>query len=49
MIRTPEWKLVRHFEPGGQDELYHLANDPGELRNLADSAEPEHQDSCAMP
>ena len=43
MIRTPEWKLVRHFEPGGQDELYHLAEDPGETRNLADSAKPEHR------
>ena len=38
MIRTPEWKLVRHFEPGGQDELYHLAVDPGETRDLGTSA-----------
>jgi choline-sulfatase len=43
MIRTPEWKLVRHFEPEGQDELYHLANDAGETRNLAGSAEPGHR------
>jgi uncharacterized sulfatase len=43
MIRTPTWKLVRHFEPGGEDELYHLADDPGELRNLAASSEPEHR------
>jgi uncharacterized sulfatase len=43
MIRTPEWKLIRHFESGGEDELYHLAVDPGELHNLADSAEPEHR------
>jgi len=42
MIRTPDWKLIRHFEPGGQDELYHLAADPGESHNLADSAQPEH-------
>jgi uncharacterized sulfatase len=41
MIRTPDWKLIRHFEPGGQDEVYHLAVDPGELRNLADSPEPK--------
>jgi len=40
MIRTPDWKLVRHFEPGGQDELYHLAADAGETRNLADSGDP---------
>lgn len=39
MIRTPEWKLVRHFEPDGVDELYHLADDPGETRNLAASEE----------
>jgi uncharacterized sulfatase len=38
MIRTPEWKLVRHFEPGVPDELYHLAADPGETKDLADSA-----------
>jgi uncharacterized sulfatase len=43
MIRTPEWKLIRHFEPGGQDELYHLASDPGEACNLADSASHEHR------
>ena len=42
MIRTPEWKLVRHFEPGGQDELYHLAEDPGETRDLGSSVEPKH-------
>ena len=39
LIRTPEWKLIRHFEPDGVDELYHLADDPGETRNLAASAE----------
>src|SRR5262249_62307114 len=43
MIRTPEWKLIRHFEPGGEDELYHLSRDPGELRNLAGSADLEHR------
>lgn len=40
MIRTPEWKLVRHFEPGGRDEFYHLAEDSGETRDLADVKEP---------
>jgi uncharacterized sulfatase len=43
MLRTSEWKLVRHREPGGRDELYHLADDPGETHNLADSADSSHR------
>ena len=43
MIRTPEWKLVRHFETGGQDELYHLADDPGETRDLGTSTLQAHK------
>ena len=43
MVRTPEWKLVRHFEPGVPDELYHLTSDPGETHDLESSPEPEHQ------
>jgi uncharacterized sulfatase len=39
MVRTPEWKLIRHFEADVPDELYHLADDPDEDRNLAASAE----------
>ena len=35
-----DWKYV--FSPGGLDELYHLAEDPHERRNLAD--DPEHQE-----
>jgi uncharacterized sulfatase len=34
MIRTPEWKLVRHHVADGLDELYDLKNDPDERRNL---------------
>lgn len=34
MIRTDEWKLVRHYFSEGADELYDLRNDPGETRNL---------------
>ncbi len=34
MIRTAEWKLVRHHHSNFQDELYHLAKDPGEAKNL---------------
>jgi uncharacterized sulfatase len=43
MVRTPEWKLVRHFERDGQDEMYHLAEDPGEKHNLHSSTEPKHE------
>lgn len=32
--RTPEWKLVRDFLNVGKDELYHLALDPAEHKNL---------------
>ncbi len=35
MIRTREWKYVRRY-PFGPNELYDLANDPGEETNLAD-------------
>ena len=34
MIRTRDWKLVRHYFREGDDELYHLRNDPGEMTNL---------------
>jgi uncharacterized sulfatase len=34
MIRTDEWKLVRHYFVAGADELYHLRDDPGETHNL---------------
>ncbi|MFA0739956.1 MAG: hypothetical protein DFNUSKGM_000052 [Candidatus Fervidibacter sacchari] len=34
MVRTKRWKLVLHFEEGGQHELYDLQNDPEEERNL---------------
>lgn len=39
MIRTSEWKLILHFEPDSADELYDLANDPGETKNLAASTD----------
>ncbi len=35
MIRTPNAKLIRHFEDSSLDELYNLAADPGETKNLA--------------
>jgi uncharacterized sulfatase len=34
MIRTPQWKLVLHMEPGAASELYDLKNDPQERNNL---------------
>jgi uncharacterized sulfatase len=34
MIRTKEWKLVRHHKANMLDELYDLQKDPGESRNL---------------
>jgi len=38
MIRTADWKLVRHHHANFMDELYHLSEDPGEFKNLATSA-----------
>jgi len=37
MIRDREWKYV-HRHPYGPHELYHLAEDPGEVVNLVDDA-----------
>ncbi|MGI8783182.1 MAG: sulfatase family protein [Acidobacteriota bacterium] len=34
MIRTADWKLVRHHFTDFLDELYDLKNDPGETKNL---------------
>jgi uncharacterized sulfatase len=34
MIRTSDWKLVRHQLTNGLNELYDLKNDPGEKKNL---------------
>jgi uncharacterized sulfatase len=38
MIRTDEWKLVRHHHANGLDELYDLKGDPGETKNLYNTA-----------
>ncbi len=39
MIRTLDWKYVHRY-PYGPNELYHLAGDPGETRNLLAAAQP---------
>jgi hypothetical protein len=41
MYRTPEWKLVRDFRNPERDELYHLATDPKENRNLIANPRPD--------
>jgi uncharacterized sulfatase len=41
MVRTPEWKLIRHFRCSGLDELYDLKNDPEETKNLYSSGKSE--------
>ena len=33
MVRTRQWKLVRHHMTNGQNELYDLEADPGVTRN----------------
>ncbi len=38
MIRTSDWKLVRHHQANQMDELYDLKNDPDETRNPYDNA-----------
>lgn len=34
MLRSNEWKLIRHYHANEMDELYDLKNDPGETKNL---------------
>lgn len=41
MIRTRDWKYIHRY-PYGPHELYHLAEDPGEERNVVD--EPKHHE-----
>jgi len=36
MVRTSDWKLVRHYFTESLDELYNLRDDPGETKNLYD-------------
>jgi choline-sulfatase len=41
MIRSGEWKLVRHHFTSSLDELYDLRNDPGETRNRYENPDVE--------
>lgn len=41
MVRSHEWKLV-HFVDSAEGQLFHLAEDPGEIHNLWD--DPAHAD-----
>lgn len=38
-VRTTDWKYVHYPQLSGMDELYHLADDPGERLNLIDQPE----------
>lgn len=42
-VRTPEWKLIRDFHNDSCDELYHLSDDPVELKNSITDPTPEIQ------
>lgn len=42
-IRTPRWKLIHYTELAGTDELYDLAADPFEMKNLI--GDPKAKDS----
>jgi arylsulfatase A-like enzyme len=49
LVRTPRAKLIVWAEPGKKDELYDLAADPGEEKNLIDdpAAQPLRRDLTA--
>jgi arylsulfatase A-like enzyme len=36
-VRVGDWKLVRNYDPSKKDELFNLAADPGETKDLAAS------------
>jgi choline-sulfatase len=50
-IRTPKWKLIQVVDPGQYhldfDELYHVADDPDETRNVI-REHPEIADELAL-
>jgi uncharacterized sulfatase len=48
MVRTRDWKLVRHHRTNFLDELYHLADDPGEKRNLLRANQPAAEQQAML-
>ena len=50
MVRQGEWKLLRNNQPWGKGgwELFNLAEDPGEQRDLAQSRPDKLQDMLAL-
>ncbi|MGC8644031.1 MAG: sulfatase family protein [Isosphaeraceae bacterium] len=52
MFRTPQWKLIRHFEPGGRDEILSPGCRPRrdhEPGRLARSPEPDRAAKAGAP
>jgi arylsulfatase A-like enzyme len=39
VARTRDWKYIKYYGPDQTEELYHLADDPYELHNLAGNPE----------
>src|SRR5690606_25494594 len=44
-VRTDDWKYIRYRDLDGMDELYNLASDPYEMKNVVD--EPGAQEKLA--
>ncbi len=47
VVRAGAWKLIRDYETG-RDALYHLADDPGETRDLRQDRPDKHAELAAL-
>jgi arylsulfatase A-like enzyme len=47
VVRAGAWKLIRDYETG-RDALYHLADDPGETRDLRQARPDKHAELAAL-